>query len=617
MSMTRKHDNGPGRIAAIYALTGALWILLSDRIVAVLYHDWETLTRISMYKGWAFILLTSLLLYLLIRRYADRISGSERLLLDKNRELTETKEQLQQQLAENIVRQQDLFEAHQTLKAIVGASPVAIVALDRQGIVTLWNNSAAKLFGWSEDEIIGHPYPLTPPGESVAVCRNIERALGGEMFTDVECRRLRKNGELLEVSLSASPLRRSGGEIVGVIVIAADITERIRAADSLRRSEENYRLLFVSNPHPMWVFDRETMAFLEVNAAAVSHYGWSRDEFLAMTIRDIRPPEDVSALLDATRRVESGFDNAGIWRHRKKDGTIIHVEIVTHTLEFNGHAAKLVLSNDVTDRVRAREEILQLNAELEDRVKQRTAELQAANSELESFSYSVSHDLRAPLRHLDGYCSLLREEHAAQLDDAGRHCLERITFAARKMDGLITDMLQLARVSREEISHRVVELSDLVAEICDELQQAQPDRVVTVSIVPHVRVCGDLHLLKLAMENLLGNAWKYTGKTPAPVIEFGTMESDDGAVYFVRDNGVGFDMTYAGRLFGPFQRLHTTDEFEGTGIGLATVQRIIHRHGGRIWAEGNEGQGATFFFTLPIGCDALRQDGGSCSGGKS
>lgn len=597
--MSRKYAGGPAKIAAIYALTGILWILLSDRILSFLYHDQETITRISIYKGWTYVILTSLLLYVLIRQYAGKIRGSESLLRERNRELLEVKEQLQHQLTENARRQQELFEAHQTLKAIVSASPVGIVALDREGTVTLWNKTAENMFGWRGDEVIGRPYPLVSSLQSTEVRENMETALQGRVLTDVETLRPRKNGELLDVSLSLSPLRASSGEINGIIVISADITERRRAEETLRQSEENYRHLFASNPHPMWVFDLETMAFLEVNIAAVLHYGWSREEFISMTIRDISPAEDVPQMLDAVAMAENGYDRAGIWRHRKKDGTVIYVEISTHLLDFGGRRAKVVLSNDVTEQVRAREQILQLNAELEERVRQRTAELESANSELEAFSYSVSHDLRAPLRHLAAYSSLLREEHAVQLDAGGRHCLERISVSVRKMDNLVNDMLQLAQVSREGLAKKVVDLSSLATEVLAELQQSQPQRSVSSRISSGIEVSGDPQLLRIVMENLLGNAWKYTGKMAESVIEFGMIENESQPVYFVRDNGVGFDMAHAGRLFGPFQRLHPAEEFEGTGIGLATVQRIIHRHGGRIWAEGEEGRGAVFNFTLP------------------
>jgi len=597
--MSRKYAGGPARIAAIYALTGVLWILLSDRTLAFFYHDQEIITRISIFKGWGYVILTSLLLYLLIRQYARKISGSESLLRERNRELVALEEQLQHQLAENVRRQQEIFEAHQTLQAIVSASPVGIVALDPQGMVTLWNKGAERLFGWRDDEVVGRLYPLIPPHEFSQARKNIETALQGGVLNDVETRRLRKDGELLDVSISVSPLRAPSGEISGVIVIIADITERRRDAETLRRSEENYRLLFAGNPHPMWVFDLETFAFLEVNTAAEQHYGWSRDEFLAMTVKDIRPAEDVQSMVDAVAGAGAGHYKAGVWRHRKKDGTIISVEISTHSLAFAGTQARVALCNDVTEQVRAREQILQLNSELEERVRQRTAELESANRELESFSYSVSHDLRAPLRHLDGYCSILREEFGGRLDASGANCLERIGTAVRKMDELINDMLQLAQVSREGITREPVSLSSLATELLAELQHSQPQRSVAVRIADGVEVRGDRGLLRLAMENMLTNAWKYTGKTADAVIEFGMLSKEGQPVYFLRDNGAGFDMAYADRLFGPFQRLHPAEEFEGTGIGLATVQRIIHRYGGRIWAEGEEGKGAAFYFTLP------------------
>jgi signal transduction histidine kinase len=253
---------------------------------------------------------------------------------------------------------------------------------------------------------------------------------------------------------------------------------------------------------------------------------------------------------------------------------------------------------DVSDRMRADQEIRRLNQELEERVIERTAELELANHELESFSYSVSHDLRAPLRHLNGYTSLLLEEYRDRLDANGKTFLERIGAAVRKMDDLVGDMLQLAQVSRQGLTRGSVDLGAMSLEILEELQQTQPGRVVICRIAPGVEATGDPHLLRLAMENLLANAWKYTGKTDGAVIEFGVTEQEGEKVYFVRDNGVGFDMAYVGNLFGPFQRLHPAQEFEGTGIGLATVQRIIQRHGGRIWAEAEVDRGATFFFTL-------------------
>lgn len=217
---------------------------------------------------------------------------------------------------------------------------------------------------------------------------------------------------------------------------------------------------------------------------------------------------------------------------------------------------------------------------------------------MESFSYSVSHDLRAPLRHIDGFSRVLLEDCGDQLNQEGKGYLTRICAAANRMGQLIDDLLQLASVSRSELQRRPVDFSNLARTIALELKQTDPEREVTFTIAGGVSAQGDPVLLRVVLENLLGNAWKYTGKNHRTAIEFGAVEGEEGRVYFVRDNGVGFDMTYVGKLFTPFQRLHAMDEFEGTGIGLATVRRVVERHGGRAWAEGTIGAGATFYFTL-------------------
>jgi signal transduction histidine kinase len=247
------------------------------------------------------------------------------------------------------------------------------------------------------------------------------------------------------------------------------------------------------------------------------------------------------------------------------------------------------------------EQAVHINEELQVRQKElaeRTTQLEAANKELESFSYSVSHDLRAPLRHIDGFSQALEEECAGRLPPQGVEHLHRIRAAAGRMGELIDDLLQLSRVMRSEMKHEPVNLSELAVAVMKELRRTQPDRRVEEVIAPGVTVEGDRRLLQIVLENLLGNAWKYTQKGLAPRIEFGMVERDGTQTYYVRDNGAGFDMAYVGKLFAPFQRLHKAEEFPGTGIGLATVQRILHRHGGRVWAEGRVGKGATISFTL-------------------
>ncbi len=246
----------------------------------------------------------------------------------------------------------------------------------------------------------------------------------------------------------------------------------------------------------------------------------------------------------------------------------------------------------VTDGVR------ELNVELEERVSQRTAQLEAANKELEAFSYSVSHDLRSPLRAINGFSQALRKETRNNLNETAQDYLDRIVKATQRMSQLIDDLLNLAKVSRSQFFREKFDLTELVKIVVAELQEQDPQRLVDVVVAPNVVADGDPKLLRVALQNLLDNAWKFTSKQPQARIEFGTSLEHGSLTYFVRDNGAGFDPTFSENLFGVFQRLHSMEEFPGTGIGLATVQRIIQRHGGRIWTDAAPDQGATFYFSL-------------------
>jgi light-regulated signal transduction histidine kinase (bacteriophytochrome) len=327
------------------------------------------------------------------------------------------------------------------------------------------------------------------------------------------------------------------------------------------------------------------------------------EELLAMpSFAPLVSPEEVELVTKYFQKAVEGVPQHYEAAIISKDGRRIELNITNIPIVVGGEIVGVYgVGKDITERKRAEEQIRTLNAELENRVHERTTQLEAINKELEAFTYSVSHDLRAPLRSIDGFSQALLEDCADQLDETGARYLTRIRAATQRMGQLIDDLLNLSRVARSELTIERVDLSRMARDILAELEKNSPDRRVEIEIESGVVAEGDPRLLYLVMENLLDNAWKFTGRQERPRIEFGVTRCAGDVVYFVRDNGAGFDMAYAGKLFGAFQRLHGMNEFPGTGVGLATVQRIIHRHGGRIWAEAAVGEGATFFFTLPGG----------------
>ncbi|MBI4392740.1 MAG: PAS domain-containing protein [Euryarchaeota archaeon] len=320
------------------------------------------------------------------------------------------------------------------------------------------------------------------------------------------------------------------------------------------------------------------------------------DQWLSM----LRPEDRDEAGVLVRNALDNGTPFEFDYQVRQPDGSMRWIQGRAHVVaDASGKPVKLVgTAQDITRRKLAEEEANRLNAELESRVAQRTAELEAANKELEAFSYSVSHDLRAPLMTVDGFSQALLEDYGDKLDDEGKKTILRVREATKRMAELIEAILKLSRLGRSALKPQRVNLSVLAKTYAEELHKTQPTRKVEVKVEPGVHAEGDPPLLRVVMENLIGNAWKFTSRKENAFIEFGAMKRRDGTVYFVRDDGAGFDPEYAAKLFLPFERLHAAKDFPGTGIGLASVKRIIDRHGGRVWADGYPGKGAQFYFTI-------------------
>lgn len=371
-----------------------------------------------------------------------------------------------------------------------------------------------------------------------------------------------------------------------------------RVVDELSEGEELYRAVVEQATEGILLVDAGTKRVIEANAAYQNLLGYGPEEISRLMLYDLVPYPRESMDCYVEQVLERGNYVSGERRHLRKDGSTVDVEVSANTIYYGGREAMCIVVRDITERKRAEERIRALNEELEDRVRRRTAQLQATNEELEAFSYSVSHDLRAPLRAMTGFSRILLEDYADRLDDEGLDYLGRIQKAGKRMGALIDDLLDLSRLTRRQIGRGAVDLSTLAKGVAEDLRRAEPGRRARFIIAEGLSVTGDAGLLRVVLENLLGNAWKFTSREAEARIEFGAVEREGRSVYHVTDNGVGFDAAYADRIFDPFQRLHAEDEFEGVGVGLATVTRIIRRHGGSLWAEGQPGKGATFYFTL-------------------
>jgi PAS domain S-box-containing protein len=370
--------------------------------------------------------------------------------------------------------------------------------------------------------------------------------------------------------------------------------------ESLSVSEIRYRRLFEAARDGILLLDIESLKITDANPYMTELLGYTHSEFVGKELWEIGLFRDKVA----NKAVFSELQESGYIRYenlplRSNSGKRREVEFISNVYDEDGTDVIQCNIRDITDRKQAEKEVARLYEEMEIRVAERTVQLEAVNKELEAFSYSVSHDLRAPLRHINGFSLALLEDYSDKLDDTGKGYLKQVRDASIEMGSLIDDVLKLSRLSRSVKVIESVDMSEMAGAILDDLKKNDSTRSVEIDIQANLTVQGDRGFKSILLSNLLGNAWKFTSKVKNAKIHFGREMIDGESVYFVRDNGVGFDMEYADKLFGAFQRLHTAVEFEGTGIGLATVQRVVGRHGGRVWAEGAVDKGATFYFTLP------------------
>ena len=490
-------------------------------------------------------------------------------------------------------------------QALLDNALVGIVYL-RKRVIMSCNRRFEVLFGYEPGELIGRTTEIlySYPTREIYDANGVEtyRALNGNRSVSEEIQLRRKDGSLFWGYLTGRAID-SAHPLDGSVWIYLDVSERRLAVEALRVSEERFRKYFEESMDASLIIEGDR--FVDCNLAALNMLRMNSKQELGIAhpseLSPERQPDGRLSAEKADEMIEIAFEQGSHrfeWLHRRADGEIFPAEVLLTRIIHQDTPLLYVVWRDITDRKLAEAENRRLREELEQRVRERTAELTAANKELEAFSYSVSHDLVSPLRAIDGFSRMIEEDYGTLVDARGKGYIDRIRSGTQRMQQLIDDMLALSRVTRNEMKRDTINLSGIATSILNDLKQLQPQRSVATHIALDIFSNGDPNLLRIALENLLRNAWKFTAKHAAPTIEFGILHEGGKPVYFVSDNGAGFDMQYAGKLFGAFQRMHRPQEFEGTGIGLAIVQRIIQRHGGRIWAKAEPEKGATFYFTL-------------------
>lgn len=567
---------GPLRITLIYLAVGVAWILLSDLLVAALPLARGTEARVQTFKGWGFIAVTALAIYWLVRTHAARAAAAAAAL-----EQTEAPYRLM----------------------IEETTEYAIIMIDPHGRVQTWNAGAQRLYGYTTEEALGMPLHrlYDPQGAESVVARELEDAARtGRRVT--EGWRRRRDGSRFWANAVTTALYGDDGQLRGFARLSRDMTERRTAEERLRESELRYRRLVEKAPVGILVVnDRGFVAFANREAAQILGVAEPED-LLGTPIADHIDPDYLEAATARLAALASGDVSiptaSETWR--RPDGRRVDVDVAAVSTEIGGRRALQLVFRDETARRRAEADLLEAKNLLEQRVRERTAELERANAELQAFTYSVSHDLRAPIRHIDGFARLLEEKEGPALSDEGRRFVATIRGSAQRMGALIDDLLRLSRLGRDTVRPAEVDAEAMVRQVWDELAGRGQTRAV-LELKPLPPVHADPALLRQVWQNLLDNAIKYSATRDQPRVAVDAVRENGRTWFRVTDNGVGFDPRYAGKMFAVFQRLHRHDEFPGTGVGLAIVKKVIDLHGGEVRASGEPGRGAAFEFTVGEG----------------
>ncbi|MCK9283086.1 MAG: PAS domain S-box protein [Rhodocyclaceae bacterium] len=497
--------------------------------------------------------------------------------------------------ADALAAQAARLKASAEIEDLYDHAPCGYHSLDANGVFVRINQTELDWLGYRREDVVGRlRFEDVVSETGIATFReNFPRFMREGYVSGLEFDLRCKDGSLRPVIVSATAVRDEAGAFLMSRSTMYDISER----KQVEREREQYFSFFMLSTNPMCIAD-PFGCFLKVNPALTQLTGFEASELVAKPFLEFVVPEDRQRTVEemekqVTVRPSMNFVN----RYLRKDGTTI---LLSWTAYFDKNTGvTYATAHDITESKRAEDEIRKLNAELEQRVAQRTSQLEAANKELEAFAYSVSHDLRAPLRAVDGFSKILSDEYGEKLDADAAHLLAVVRENAQRMGQLIGDILDLSRTNRLEMEKTPVDLAKLAQEIFAEQKTFLPQRAIRLEVGELPVAWGDRSLLRQVLVNLLSNAIKFTAaKAEAVIVLAGYSEGDEDH-YSVQDNGAGFDMNYVHKLFGVFERLHTREEFEGTGIGLAIVKRVVVRHGGRVWAEGKVGEGATIHFTLP------------------